>query len=304
MNNNGYGNEAWRKELSTQAPEYIVREFGEQIDPDEIDYALVWNHPKEDLLNYPNLKAVFSLGAGAEHFTGETELPDVPIVLLSDPAVAKDMAAYALYWILMFHRKFRVYEEQQTDAIWYRHSIVPTSDFKVGILGLGKIGTEIATRISDFGYSVSGWDRKRCELPGIENFEGEQSIGSFLGANDVIINCLPLTNDTCGFMNSDRFNQMRKGARFLNLSRGAIIVEEDLLGSIDNGHIAGATLDAFTCEPLAPDHRFWHHPNINVTPHMSGATFASSALRLIVENIHRIEKGEPAFPLFDRTLGY
>lgn len=304
LNNHGYDNESWRREISRQLPELPVKVFGEPIDPSEVVYAMVWNHPAGDLNRYPNLKAIFSLGAGAEHFVADTSLPDVPVILLADPAVARDMAAHALYWVLTFHRRYGDYRSQQKDRVWHRKQIVPTKDFRAGIFGLGRIGTEVASRIRDFGYAVSGWDGSKRQIEGVDCYHGTDSLAEFLGNTDVIINALPLSHKTRHFLDAGIFAAMRQGGFFINVSRGAVVHDDALLEALDRGHLAGAALDAFAQEPLPVEHPYWSHPRVFVTPHMSGATFASSAAAVIANNVRRLELGLDVFPLFNREAGY
>ncbi|RWE28541.1 glyoxylate/hydroxypyruvate reductase A [Mesorhizobium sp.] len=304
LNNHGYDNESWRMEISRQLPELPVKVFGEPINLDEVVYAMVWNHPAGDLNRYPNLKAIFSLGAGAEHFVADPSLPDVPVILLADPAVARDMAAHALYWVLTFHRRYGDYGSQQKERIWHRKQIVPTGEFHVGVFGLGRIGTEVASRIHDFGYAVSGWDRSNRKIEGIDCYSGADSLPEFLSRNDVTINALPLSPETRHFLDGKIFAAMRPGGYFINISRGAVVDDESLLKVLDRDHLAGAALDAFAQEPLPAEHRYWYHPKVFVTPHMSGATFASSAAAVIANNVRRFQLGLEVFPLFNREAGY
>ncbi|MQU68388.1 2-hydroxyacid dehydrogenase [Sinorhizobium meliloti] len=300
LNNNGYDNESWRQELTRRLPELPVRVFGELVHPADIRYAMVWNHPAGDLCRYPNLRAIFSLGAGGEHFMGDDSLPEVPIVLLADPAVARDMAAHALYWVATFHRRYEDYRRQQSQKIWDRKKIGPAENFRVGIVGLGRIGTEVARRISDFGYDVSGWDRAERQVENVECYCGPQSLTDFLEINDVIINCLSLSPKTKHLLSYRVFSSMKPGSYFVSISRGAVVDDEALLDALDRGHLAGAALDVFAHEPLPRDHPYWSHSKVNVTPHMSGATFASSAAAVVAENVRKLERGDPVQPLFDR----
>lgn len=288
----------------SQLPDVPVHLFGNAIDHSTIQYALVWNHPHGDLATYPNLRAIFSLGAGAEHLATDTTLPNIPIVLLADPAVARDMAAHTVYWVIAYHRHYHSYQRFQSQRSWCRIVIKPTASFRVGVLGLGRIGTTVGRTIAAIGYEVRGWDMRAKQIDGILTFCGANEKKAFLNDVDVLINCLPLTPETKGFINSEIFQLMPKGAFFVNISRGAVLDEHALLQCLDTGHIAGAALDAFSNEPLLKDHVFWSHPNIHITPHMSGATYATSAVSVIVENIRRLEKGEIPFPLFDHNLGY
>lgn len=304
LNNHGYDNETWRVELEKKFPHLAVRLFGEPVSEQEVVYAMVWNHPPGDLKRYPNLRAVFSLGAGAEHFAADNNLPDVPIVLLADPAVARDMAAHTLYWVMTFHRRYHDYQKQQAQRQWGRKSVRPAGEFRVGVVGLGRIGSEVARRISGFGYSVSGWDRAQRSIDGVECHTGSSELPQFLAQNDVVINCLLLSPETRHMLNREKFALMKDGAYFINISRGAVVLENDLIEALDSGKLAGAALDVFESEPLPVCHPFWSHPQVFVTPHMSGATYASSAVNVIAENVSKLEGGQPVNPVFDRQAGF
>ena len=300
LNNNGYDNESWRQELARRLPDLPVRVYGETLEPADVRYAMVWNHPAGDLCRYPNLRAIFSLGAGGEHFIGDDSLPDVPIVLLADPAVARDMTAHALYWVVTFHRRYEDYRNQQSQKVWNRKKVVPAENFRVGIVGLGRIGTEVAQRIGGFGYDVSGWDCAERQIQNVDCFCGPEFLSDFLEINDIIINCLPLSRTTKHFLSHKFFSSMKRGSYFINISRGAVVDDDALLRALDSGHLARAALDVFAHEPLPQDHPYWSHAKVSVTPHMSGATFASSAAAVVAENVRKLERGDPVQPLFDR----
>lgn len=301
LNNHGYGNESWRMELNRQMPNTPVRCFGEEFDKAEITYALVWNHPNGDLATYPNLRAVFSLGAGTEHLSEDPTLPDVPLVVLADPAVGRDMAAHALYWVMTYHRKYPIYRDQQKEHRWFRHNVRPTSDFSVGVMGLGRIGRLVATSLQRMGYKVSGWDRQLVELDGIDTVQRDD-VTLFLAGADAIVNCLPLSAETHGLLDQTLFSKMKAGGFFINISRGATVDDGALIASLDRGHLARAALDVFSVEPLPKDHPFWGHAKIDLTPHVAGATHASTAVKVIIDNINLLERGEEPFPLFHRHI--
>lgn len=304
LNNNGYGNESWLKELPNHLSDMPIYCYPDIPDKAEIKYALVWDHPKGDLLNYPNLEAILSLGAGVEHLVEDPDLPDLPIVRLIDPAVANDMAMHALYWVISFHRHYYVYQGQQNSQHWQRYECKPVDEFSVGILGLGNIGTVVAQKIAKNGYDAYGWDLSDKTIPDVKTFAMQRQLKDFLSGIDVLINCLPLTSETEGMINMSFMKDMKAGSFLINISRGAILNEEDLMVQLDEGHLAGAALDATTLEPLPKTSPLWTHPNIHITPHMSGATYARSAARTLAENIKRLETGQLPTPLYDKVRGY
>lgn len=297
LNNHGYDNAPWEQALSEYLPGMPVHCYPDIPDPEAIKYAAVWAHPHGDLLNYPNLKAILNLGAGTDHLDAEPKLPNVPIVRLLDPDVGNDMAQYVNYWAMHFHRRFEDYRHQSERQHWERIEVPRTQHYQVTILGLGLIGAFIAERVAQNGFKSVGWSRKPRELADVECYSGDAGLPQVLQSSDVLVNCLPLNPATEGFLNADRLSQLPQGAHFINVSRGAIIDDEALLSLLDSGHIAGAALDAFVTEPLPKDSPYWHHPNVFITPHTAGPTYAKSAARVLADNIQRMENGEVPFPI-------
>lgn len=301
LNNQGYDNDSWYHELINRLPNmnvYIYSQISSIDDiANEIEYAVIWNHPQGDLLRYPNLKGILLLGAGTEHIDKDANVPDLPIVRLVDPEVLNDMALYTLYWVMNLHRKYELYYQQQQKKTWLRHETCMPSDYKITILGLGAVGKTVASNLQSNGFSVLGWDAKPQQLDHVDCFYTREDLYQALGKTDVLVNCLPLNQSTRYFIDQDIFNHLPKGVALVNVSRGDVINDNDLLSALDSGHLSKAVLDAFSTEPLPDDSPYWVHPNVTVTPHISGATYARSAARLIAENIHRIEGGEKPFPL-------
>jgi len=132
-------------------------------------------------------------------------------------------------------------------------------------------------------------------------------LSEFLVATRVLVCLLPLTPDTQGLMNRRTLSQLQPGAYVINVARGAHLVDEDLLALLDEGHLAGATLDVFRTEPLAQAHAFWQHPKITVTPHISARTLRDESIAQIAQKIAALQRGEPlaSLPgLVDPKKGY
>lgn len=297
LNNHGYDNAPWAKALQEYLPQMPIYEFPNIPAPEDIHYAVIWEHPHGDLINYPNLKAIMILGAGTDHIDKDTQLPDVPLVRLLDPDVGNDMAQYACYWTMHFHRQYERYRQQKTTQYWQRHEVTRSVDFTVSVLGLGLIGSFIAERIAANGYRTIGWNRSQKKIDNVVCHSGKQGLTPALEASDVVINCLPLSDQTHHLLNQSTLSQLPKGASLINVSRGAIIDDAALLDLLESGHIAAAALDAFVEEPLPAQSPYWRLDNVFVTPHTAGATYPKSAARVVADNILRVEDGELPFPI-------
>ena len=120
----------------------------------------------------------------------------------------------------------------------------------------------------------------------------------------MLVNLLPLTPQTTDILNRRTLGRLKPGGYLINVARGAHLVDDDLIALIDSGHLAGATLDVFRTEPLPPEHPFWHHPAITVTPHTSARTLRDESIAQIAGKIARLERGEPVAGLVDPARGY
>lgn len=303
LNNQGGDSAPWANALSPLLPDLPVVVYPEITDVGSIRYAAVWDHPFGDLKRYPNLRGVFSLGAGMEHLLNDPELPDVPLVSLGDPAMAQDMANYALYWVIDYHRHLQHYRQDQKKQHWQRLETLPASTFNVLVLGLGRIGQQVTRLIQQAGYSVSGWDFSPKTTDGLLTFSGHDALADLLPTADVVVSCLALNERSHQLIDADFLAQLPRGSHVVNISRGGIVDESALLAALDSGQLNGAALDVFSVEPLPAEHRLWTHPKVNVTPHMAGPTHISSAVEVIAGNIRRMERGELPEPVFDRRRG-
>jgi glyoxylate/hydroxypyruvate reductase A len=135
-------------------------------------------------------------------------------------------------------------------------------------------------------------------------FSGETGLAEALAGAEIVVLLLPLTAATENLMNAERLAMLPDGAVVINPGRGPLIDDEALVAALDDGRLAHATLDVFREEPLPPEHVFWAHPKVTVTPHIASATRVKSAARVVAENIRRGEAGDPFLFLVDRSLGY
>ena len=304
LNNNcDAGNSDWEKVLPQHLPNMPIYTYPNIPNPDEILYALVWNHPKGDLKNYPNLRCVLSLAAGMEHLLDDPDLPDVPLVSLGDPMMSIEMANYALYWTINAHRHFDQYRIQQANKYWLRLDTVPVNEFKVLVLGLGRIAMTVAQSVQAAGFSVDAWDFKEKHADNIKTHHGKEALPKLLKNVDVVICCLALNNRSKHLINAEFLEQMSRHSHLVNISRGDIVDEDALLHALDKLKISSAALDVLSVEPLPKEHPLWRHPRVSITPHMAGPTPVGSAATIIAANIQRMENGLAPEPVFDPSRG-
>ncbi|GHC93815.1 glyoxylate/hydroxypyruvate reductase A [Pseudorhodoferax aquiterrae] len=257
---------------------------------EQIDAVVCWSPPVGLLARMPRLRLIQSVGAGTDHITRDTALPDVPICRIVDAEMAAGMNAYVAWAVVHGQRHMGGYIESQRRAAWEESPVVPPGRHRVGIAGLGVLGQSAAKALAAIGYRVRGWSRSpKSGLPeGVEAFHGDASRAEFLAGCDTLVCLLPLTADTHGILNAELFAQLPRGAHLVNAGRGAQLVQDDLLGALESGQIASAVLDAFVEEPLPQAHPFWHHPRITVTPHIATRTGPEAIARQTEDNLKRL----------------
>ncbi|MBM3539199.1 MAG: glyoxylate/hydroxypyruvate reductase A [Alphaproteobacteria bacterium] len=295
----------WSAALHRHLPELDIRIWPETGDVGDIDSALVWNHPPGELNRYPNLRLILSLGAGVNHVLDDPDLPPgIPIARIVDPGLTGGMVEYAVWAAMRYHRNLDVYERFQREGTWKKLPMPDTARRGIGVLGIGEIGSACAQALSAFGFSVAGWSRTPRTLEGIVSYAGNESLKPFLARSEILICVLPLTTATRGIINAELLEALPKGAFVINIARGGHVVDADLLAALDSGHIAGATLDVFQPEPLPPEHPYWRHPKVTLTPHIASLTNPDTAVLPIAENLRRLSAGQPLLHLVDRESGY
>jgi glyoxylate/hydroxypyruvate reductase A len=162
----------------------------------------------------------------------------------------------------------------------------------------------VAAALRPFGFPLAGFSRARKSIPGVESFASDAELPAFLGRARVLVCLLPSTPETRNLLDRSRLALLPRGAHVVNVARGEIVVDADLIELIDEGHLAGATLDVFRVEPLPAGHPFWHHARIVMTPHVSAATLVDASTAQIAARIRRLEQGEPVGGAIDRARGY
>jgi len=294
----------WIEPLRQAAPELEFRVWPDVGDPDEIDFAIVWHHEPGTLVQFRKLKAILSLGAGVDHVVRDADLPDVPVGRIVDERLTAGMSEYAVLHVLWQFREMPLLAAQQAEHRWQYREPPDAQSTTVGILGLGTIGRDIARKLAVFDFRIAGWSRTAKAVDGIACYHGADGLTPFLNACRFLVCVLPLTPETRGIVNRDTLAALPAGAHVINIGRGPLVVDDDLLAALDSGHIAGATLDVFSQEPLPADHRYWSHPRVVVTPHNAGDSLPEFVVPQILANIRAALDGRPLLNPVDRRRGY
>ncbi|HTV89087.1 MAG TPA: glyoxylate/hydroxypyruvate reductase A [Stellaceae bacterium] len=295
----------WRSEIERLMPEREFRIWPEIGDPAAIDYAIVWRPPRGLLASLPKLQLILSLGAGVDHLLSDPQLPrGVPVVRLVDPCLSAAMSEFVALGVLRLHRHDLDYLAQQRLGTWLERPQKNAAERPVGILGFGTIGEDAGGKLRALGFPVAGWSRSAKSVPGFATYSGPDGLAALLAGSEIIVCLLPLTGATVGILNARMFAQLPRGAGLVNAGRGGHLVDADLIAALDAGQLSGAVLDVFNTEPLPPEHPFWRHPRILVTPHIAGITNPASAAPIMAEAIRRFEAGLPVAHTVDPARGY
>lgn len=264
----------------------------QRIDPSTVEFLIYSSDSSlKDFSAFKNLKAVLNLWAGVEDIIHNKTLTK-PLIRLVDNGMKQGMIEWCLAHVLRHHLVTDVHVKNQ-DGIWRSSTVPPlATEVNVGILGLGSLGKAVATALSDIGFKVHGWSQTQKTLENVKSFSGIEGLTKVLKSAQILILLLPLTPNTKFIINSQTVNLLPKDAVIINPGRGLLINDDALLDALNSGHISHATLDVFSKEPLAPDHPYWKHLKVTVTPHIAAHTRPQSSADTIAKSILQIRQGE------------
>ena len=275
----------------------------EPLAPETVDYIVYApSSDIQDFTPYTKLKAVLNLWAGVENVVGNRTLA-APLARMVDPSLTEGMVEWVVGHALRHHLNIDHCLAHQAGD-WVRHVPPLARDRAVTVLGLGELGRACAAALSALRFRVTGWARTERTLAGVRCLAGPSGLGQALDGAEIVVSLLPDTPETENVLDAAALARLAPGAVVINPGRGTLIDEAALLAALDVGRLGHATLDVFREEPLPPDHPFWAHPRVTVTPHVAAETRAETAARVIAENVARGEAGEPFLHLVDRTRGY
>lgn len=306
----GWNPAAWALRLARYLPEHEIRSWPDAVgDPADIRYALAWKAPAEVLAACPNLEVIFSLGAGVDHLLAQPGLPDVPMVRVVDPDLTARMTEWVALQVLLHHRQHLAYAAQQRESLWRDLEQPAARHVRVGLLGLGVLGAEAAKMLVRFGFDVAGWARGPKQIDGVVSYAGEGELDAFLARTDILVNLLPLTPETRGFIDYGLVSRLARdgalgGPVFINAGRGGSQVEADLVRALTDGTLKGASLDVFETEPLPSHSPLWKLENVVITPHVAADSDPEAISAYVAEQIRTFEAGGTLRNTVDKATGY
>ncbi|MEP7311449.1 MAG: NAD(P)-dependent oxidoreductase [Pseudomonadota bacterium] len=274
------------------------------------DYAVGWAVEPRLFATQPRLKAFFCAGAGLDDLLTSAALPPgLPLLRIEDAGMGEQMADYCSAAVLGWLTHREAYRLQQQRREWRELAPARRADWPIGVFGVGALGRSVAARFAALGFAVSGCTRTRQHDDRWQCYAtegGAAELVQFVRSCRVLILTAPLTPATRGLFDAATLGELPRGAYVINVARGALTVESAVLALLDSGHLAGAALDVVEHEPLPPEHAYWSHPRIELTPHIAAFTLIEPAAAQIAARIRLFEAagGVAVTGLVRRDLGY
>ena len=309
--------EAIKKELSGRFSARCNLAFAE--DETDLEAAIsraefIIGEPRRSLLVKAKALSVLQLTwAGADQYAGMSNFPEGVTLCNVSGAFGTVISEYVLASIVAFYRALPSYWRDQKSHVWQQRPDARTIFGKrVLVLGMGDLGENVARRMQAFGARVTGVRRTtRDALPvGFDEAHTLEQLDCLLPEADIVVNCLPSTPETTGLMTRTRLLSMKQGALFVNVGRGSLVRNDDLVFALERGHLGGAILDVMEEEPLPDASPLWDMENVLLTPHIAGPSFDGSPdvqnaiWKICMDNLENFLTGAPVTHVVSRKAGY
>ena len=291
------------KEIDIQ---YLDCKIIEDISMSSEVNAIIYSDDSEisDFSLFPDNSVIFSTFAGVEKTLLNKTITQ-PLVRLIDVEMTECMAEWCTAHVLRYHLDLDNYIKPTKKEWKISHKERLLADqVEIGVLGLGTLGSATARKLRKLDFNVAGWSANKKKISGVKSLVGPEGLTKILSTSDYLILLLPLTERTKAIINSETLKVVKDGAVLINAGRGGLIEDSDLLKALDSGKLSECTLDVFNEEPLPPEHPFWFHDKVTVTPHISAPTRLKSSIKSILKNIGRINRGLQPIGLVEKERHY
>jgi phosphoglycerate dehydrogenase-like enzyme len=301
------------EQIQAVIPEAVVVDAGqERIARELLEADIFCGHAKvpvpwDQVVQQGRLKWIQSSAAGLDHCLVQSVI-DSPIVVSSSSGLFADQVAEQTLCLLLGQlRRLPDFLRAQQAKRFERR---PTDDLHgktVGIVGFGGNGRRVAEVLSTFKVHLVATDVFPLRKPPyVEQLWGADEIGRLLSVAEIVILCVPLNAQTNGWFDATRLRQMRRGSYLVNVARGPVVVEKDLVAALRDGHLAGAALDVTEVEPLPPQSELWEMPQVVITPHVGAqaADRVDVSTDFFCDNLRRYFNGQRLLNRIDKQLGF
>ena len=290
--------EQYEKALGPKFPEVFIHpaleedQVGDFVE--KMDIVLTVRISDELVKRAVNLKWIQTITTGVDYIINLPSLKKEVLITSCRGIHVPQMSELAFLFMLALNRNFPQVIRNQEVRVWQKWPARLLDRRKVGILGIGAIGEEIARKCKAFGMTVFGIDAVKREVAAVDFFYGPEDLLRVVPEVDYFIIAVPHTPRTRKMVDAEVLFSMKHTAFLINIGRGEVVDEEALVDLLKTGKIAGAALDAFGREPLPEDHPLWGMKNVIVTPHIGGMSeiCVEQVLSVFEENLRRFLKGE------------
>jgi phosphoglycerate dehydrogenase-like enzyme len=291
--------------------EVIVTTPAEALQHAEQTEVILGPVPPQLFKAAPRLRWVQATSSGVDPYM-YPELRDSDVILTSEKGlVGEHLADHAFGLLLLLTRQLprtlRMGPDSWNHRPALRSQMIELSGLTMGIIGFGGTGRAVARRAHAFGMHCQAIDRDAVpNSPEVPEVQRPAFFPELLATSDIVAICCPLTQETKGLFNAKAFAQMKPSALLVSVTRGEIVVEDDLVRALQNKQIHGAALDVAPREPLPPDSALWDMDNVVMTPHTAGASQyrAGRNIERFVRNLEHLRRNEPLEGVIDKQLGY
>lgn len=304
------------REIRSVSPEVQVRKESKDsalIDAvGEAEILFTGEANREMITAAPKLRWIHSWGAGVDRLLSIPKVASGSVILTNSSGIHSiQISEHVIALMLIFTRKLKEFILFQNDGVWH----VPDETYifdelkgkTVGIVGLGSIGSEIAKKAKCFGMTVLATRRTITAKPTfVDELLPSYDLKRLLKESDFVVISAPLTSKTKGMIGAQEFANMKRTAYIINIARGEIIQQNELISALKQKKIAGAGLDVFETEPLQPNSDLWHMKNVIITPHVAGETvhYYERTTKIFCENLRRYINKTPLINVVDKKAGY
>ncbi len=240
-------------------------------DISKIEYLITFSLlNRYNLDDFTSLKYVQALSAGLDNFP-QKKLKQKNIPLFNARGVySAPIAEFVLLRALQIYKRSRYFDENQKNEDWKKaRNLLELTNKRVAIIGYGDIGNEVAKRFSAFGSKIISFSRSKKESEFIDEQYNISEIEDVISTCDINVVCVPHNDETHEMFNSKLFSCMKDNSAFINISRGKVVNENDLISYIEKDKFLGVALDVTYQEPLAKGNKLWEFENVFISPHNS-----------------------------------
>jgi D-3-phosphoglycerate dehydrogenase len=300
-------------QIAAAAPHAEIVDAGQECVAVELPTADIFcGHAKvpvpwDDVVARGRLRWIQSSAAGLDHCLVPSVVASDIIVTSASSVLANQVAEHTVALLTGLLRSLPTFFRAQQKREFIRR---PTRDLHgatIGIVGLGGNGRRLAEVLAPFHTTILATDWFPVNKPPeVAELLPADALDLILPPTEILILAAPLTEHTHHMIDARRLARLPRGAILINVARGPLVVERDLVAALESGHLAGAGLDVTDPEPLPSDSPLWDHPNVIITPHVGGQskTRASDMTNFFCENLARYLSGKPLRNLVDKRLGF